>query len=185
MKVAFIIFDGMTLLDFVGVYDPVTRLKTMNFMSELTWEICAPSRKVADSTGLVLTPTQVGESLENFDMIIVPGGHGARKLVHDNAFIEWLRTGERCKYKVSVCTGALLLGAAGFLENRKATTHSSAFDELKNYCSEVIRQRIVDEGDIITAGGVTASIDLGLYLCGKLAGHEAGEEIRWQIEYEA
>ncbi len=185
MNVAFIIYDGMTTLDFVGVYDPVTRLKTMGFMPNLEWDVCARSGAVKDGTGLQVTPSQIGGSLHGYDMIIVPGGFGSRKLVDDPEFIGWLRTATPCKFKVSVCTGALLLGAAEFLKGKTATTHRSAFKDLQRFCSSVVDRRIVDEGDVITARGVTSSIDLGLYLCEKLAGREAKERIRQQMDYES
>ncbi|MEK7204070.1 MAG: DJ-1/PfpI family protein [candidate division NC10 bacterium] len=184
MNVAFIIYDGMTTLDFVGVYDPVTRLKTMGFMPNLEWDVCARSGAVKDGTGLQVTPSQIGGSLHGYDMIIVPGGFGSRKLVDDPEFIGWLRTATPCTFKVSVCTGALLLGAAEFLKGKTATTHRSAFKDLQRFCSSVVDRRIVDEGDVITARGVTSSIDLGLYLCEKLAGREAKERIRQQMDYE-
>lgn len=186
MKIAFVIYNGMTALDFIGVYDPVTRLKTMGFIQDLGWEICADSKEVSDNAGLRFTPTRVGESLEGYDMVIVPGGFifTIRKLIADVEFIEWLRIAEPCKLKASVCTGALLLGAAGFLKGKTATTHPSHFNDIKRFCSSVVNQRIVDEGDVITARGVTSSIDLGLYLCEKLAGHEVKEKIRRQMDYE-
>ena len=184
MRVAFIIYDGMTALDFVGVYDPVTRLNSMGFWPDLQWDVCARSMTIEDGAGLGLLPSKVGESLHTYDMIIVPGGYGSRKLIDDAVFIGWLRTAAACKYKVSVCTGALLLGAAGFLAGKTATTHRTAFDDLKPYCASVVDRRIVDEGDVITARGVTSSIDLGLYLCEKLAGHEVKERIRQQMDYE-
>jgi cyclohexyl-isocyanide hydratase len=184
MKVAFIIYDGMTTLDLIGVYDPVTRLKTMGFMPELEWEVCARSEIIGDGTGLHFTPTKIDEPLHGYDMVIVPGGLGSRKLVDDPGFIEWLRTATPCRFKVSVCTGALLLGAAGFLKGKTATTHRNAFHDLRQFCSSVVDQRIVDEGEVITARGVTSSIDLGLYLCEKLAGREAKERIRQQMDYE-
>ncbi len=185
MRIAFVIFDGMTALDFIGVYDPVTRLKTMGFMPELEWDICAQTREVRDGAGLLFTPTRVGESLASYDMLIVPGGFGTRELVHDDAFIQWLRTAELCPLKVSVCTGAKLLGAAGFLQGKRATTHHNAIDDLRAYCSDVVMdQRVVDEGDVITAGGVTSGIDLGLYLCEKLAGRQVMEKIARQMEYQ-
>ena len=183
MRVAFIIYDEMTALDFVGVYDPVTRLKTMGFLPDLQWEICAYSKDVGDGIGLRFIPTKVGESLQHYDIVIVPGGFGSRKRVDEPEFIEWLRTARLCKLKVSVCTGALLLGAAGFLKGKSATTHPSTFDDLRRFCSSVVARRIVDEGDVITAGGVTSSIDLGLYLCEKLASREAKEQIRQQMDY--
>ena len=184
MNVAFIIFEGMTALDFVGIFDPVTRLKTMRFMEDFRWEVCSLTKDVSDGAGLRIIPTSVGESLEAFDIVIVPGGYGTRVLARDPDFIEWLKTAERCSLKASVCTGSVLLGAAGFLEGKRATTHRSSFDELRPYCEEVIDQRIVDEGGVITARGVSSAIDLGLYLCEKLAGPEVREKIRIQMDYQ-
>jgi cyclohexyl-isocyanide hydratase len=183
MKIAFIVFEGMTALDFIGVYDPVVRLKAMGFVPDLQWDICARGEEVRDSHGLRFVPTKVGLSLRDYDMVIVPGGIGSRRLVEDSGFIEWLKTAEHSAIKASVCTGALLLGAAGFLKGKKATTHPEAFQDLQGYCSSVVDRRIVDQGEVITAGGVTSSIDLGLYLCEKLAGQQAREKIRQQMVY--
>jgi len=182
LKIAFIIYDEMTALDFIGVYDPLTRLKTMGFMPDLNWEVCATAKEVSDVTGLRFTATKVLNPLGTYDMVVVPGGFGSRKLVSNKKFIEWLRTASSCQLKVSVCTGSVLLGAAGFLQGKKATTHRTAFDELRQYAT-VVDQRIVDEGDVITARGVSSSIDLGLYICEKLAGREVKEEIRRQMDY--
>jgi cyclohexyl-isocyanide hydratase len=182
LRISFIIYNEMTTLDFIGIYDPLTRLKTMGFMPELEWEICSMTREVLDITGLRFTPTKVMEPLGNYEMIVVPGGFGSRKLVQDEKFIGWLRTARPAKYKVSVCTGSVLLGAAGFLKGKKATTHRTAFSELREFAT-VVDQRIVDEGDVITARGVSSSIDLGLYLCEKLAGREIKEKIRKQMDY--
>ncbi|HST19649.1 MAG TPA: DJ-1/PfpI family protein [Blastocatellia bacterium] len=183
MKIAFVIYDVMTTMDFIGAYDALVRLKTMKFMPDVEWEICAHTKEVVDGTGLRITPTKAGESLAGYDMVIVPGGYGSRTLARDNAFIAWLRTSEACRLKASVCTGSVLLGAAGFLKGKRATTHPSAFDELRPYCEEVVDKRVVDEGDVITARGVTSSIDLGLYLCEKFAGREARERIAKQMDY--
>jgi cyclohexyl-isocyanide hydratase len=191
MNIAFIIFQGMTALDFIGVYDPVTRLKSMGFMPNLQWEICAASNDVWDervshpqSKGLYFKPTQVNESLSNYDVIIIPGGYGTRQLMKNDQFVEWLKTAQNCPLKVSVCTGSSLLAAAGFLNGRKATTHPSAFNELREFSEvTVVDERIVDQGEIITARGVTSSIDLGLYLCERLAGYEVKEKIRKQMDY--
>lgn len=184
MRVAFIIYEGMTSLDLIGVYDPLTRLRTMGFLPDLEWDICAYSEEVSDSTGLRFAPTRTGEPLQGYDMVIVPGGFGSRKLIKDERFIAWLRSAAPCRFRVSVCTGSLLLGAAGFLRGKKATTHRSAFDELQRFCDRVVDERIVDEGDVITARGVTSSIDLGLYLCEKFGGVEARERIRQQMDYQ-
>jgi transcriptional regulator GlxA family with amidase domain len=183
VRIAFVIYDDMTALDFVGVFDPVTRLKTMGFMPSLTWDICARTAEVRDGAGLCLKATRVGDVLAGYDLLVVPGGYGSRALVRDTAFVAWLRTARDCPLKASVCTGALLLGACGFLEGKRAATHPSARQELAAFCAAVSDERIVDEGEVITAGGVTAAIDLGLYLCAKLAGTDVSEAIRRQMDY--
>ncbi len=183
MKIAFVIYDGMTALDFVGVYDPVTRLKTMSFMPDLEYDVCATIREVRDAAGLRLVADRVCVPFDEYDMVIVPGGLESRTLVDDGDFIGWLRTAAPCRYKVSVCSGALLLGAAGFLRGKRATTHHDAMPALASYGATAVDERIVDDGDVITAGGVTSAIDLGLYLVEKLAGAEAREKIRARMEY--
>jgi cyclohexyl-isocyanide hydratase len=183
MKTAFIIFDQMTALDLIGVYDPLTRLKSMNFIPEFNWEICAVKSKVSDDKGLRFMPDKVAEPLSDYDMLVVPGGFGTRSLQHDKSFVDWLRSADPVKLKTSVCTGALLLGSAGFLKGKQATTHPNAFDELKPYCAAVVNQRVVDEGGVVTARGVTSSIDLGLHLVERLAGREARAAIAKQMDY--
>lgn len=183
MKVGFIIFDKLTLLDFVGVYDAFTRLKTLDYMPDMTWELCARTREVRDDRGVVLKASHVDKPLDEFDVVVAAGGFGTRPLVNDEAFVDWIKTAAPCKLKASVCTGALLFGAAGFLEGRRATTHPNAFENLRPYCAEVMDQRIVDEGEVITSRGVTAGIDLGLYLCEKFAGADARQAIKKQMDY--
>jgi transcriptional regulator GlxA family with amidase domain len=183
LRAAFIIFDKLTALDFIGIYDPLSRLKTMRTLPDFEWRICARTREVMDDRGLRFVAECVKEPLDRYDMVVVPGGFGTRELVHDPEFIEWLRTCEPCKLKVSVCTGALLLGAAGFLKDKRATTHPNAFRELEPFCRSVLDARIVDERDVITARGVSSAIDLGLYLVEKLAGADARMQIAKQMDY--
>lgn len=183
MKTAFILFDQLTALDFVGVYDPLTRLRSMQVMPAFTWSLCAFTKEIADDKGLRFSPDVVAEPLDEYDLVVVPGGFGTRPLQHDDAFLDWLRTAEAVPLKVSVCTGALLLGAAGFLKGKRATTHPNGFDALAPYCAHVVDQRIVDEGDVVTARGVTSAIDLGLYLVERLAGEAARARIAKQMDY--
>lgn len=183
MKTAFVIFDRMTALDFIGIYDPLTRLKSMKIKPEFEWNVCAFTSEARDDLGLRILPDTVGGSLAAYDLIVVPGGMGTRALQYDKAFVQWLKTAEPVKLKASVCTGALLLGAAGFLKGRRATTHPGAYEELRPYCAAVIEERVVDEGDIVTAGGVTAGIDLGLYLVERFAGAEARTRVARQMDY--
>jgi transcriptional regulator GlxA family with amidase domain len=183
MQTAFIIFDDLTSLDFVGVYDPLTRLKSMGIMPDFEWRICSLGETVSDGKGLRFHADCVREPLGNYDLIVVPGGFGTRSLQHDAAFIEWLQTATPVPLKSSVCTGALLLGAAGFLRGKKATTHPNALAELEPYCAKVVHERVVDSGDVVTAGGVTSAIDLGLFLVQRLAGPEARARIAKQMDY--
>ena len=183
MKTAFVVFDRMTSLDFIGFYDPVTRLKSMNIMQDFEWRICAMTRNVVDDRGLRIEADTVAQALDSFDLVFVPGGFGTRALQHDPAFVDWLKTASPARLKVSVCTGALLLGAAGFLRGRRATTHPSAYAELEAYCGSVVRDRVVDEKDVVTAGGVSSAIDAGLHIVQKLAGADARARIAAQMDY--
>ena len=183
MKTAFILFDQMTALDFVGVYDPLTRLHSMRVMPEFEWALCAFTQEITDDRGLRFAPDKVAEPLDGYDLIVVPGGFGTHSLQHDDAFLDWLRTADAVPLKTSVCTGALLLGAAGFLNGKRATTHPNNFDELAPYGTHVIDARVVDEGDVVTARGVTSAIDLGLHLVERLAGEAARTRIAKQMDY--
>jgi len=183
MKTAFIIFDRMTRLDFIGVYDPLTRLKSMGLMPEFTWDICAMSEDVVNDKKLRIGPTVVGRPPSGYGLLVVPGGLGTRELRHDRAFVDWIRTSEPVKLKASVCTGSLLLGAAGFLKDKRATTHPNAFNELQQYCAQVVNDRVVDEGNVVTAGGVISGSDLGLHLVERFAGVEVRTRITTQMDY--
>ena len=186
MKAALIVFDKMTYLDFVGFYDPLTRLKSMNVMPDFEWRILSNRPQVADDrgpAGMKMVPDAVMEPLGGYDLVYVPGGMGTRPLQHEREFVDWLKTAAPAKLKVSVCTGALLLGAAGFLQGRRATTHPGALKDLEPYCARVMTDRIVDEGSVITGGGVSSSIDLGLHVVEKLAGAEARSRIAAQMCY--
>lgn len=186
MKAAFIVFDRMTYLDFIGFYDPVTRLSSMNIVQDFEWRICSNTPRVVDDrgpAGLAMVPDSVMEPLDGYDLLFVPGGQGTRALQSDSEFVEWLRSASPAKLKVSVCTGALLLGAAGFLRGKRATTHPLALKELEPYCDTVMTDRIVDEGDVITGGGVASSIDLGLHVVQQLAGPEARSRVAKQMCY--
>lgn len=183
MKIAFVIYDGITLLDFAGVFDPVTRLKSMGFIPDLQWDLCARKETIRSSEGIVLTPDRVGGSLAEYDYVIVPGGDGIKELMRDTAFLNWIGAPANTTTMAALCGGSLLLGAAGLLRGKRATTHPDLAGFLKNFAGRVVPDRIVDEGNVITAGGVTAGIDLGLYLCGKIAGDDVREKIRKQMDY--
>jgi len=183
MKVGFILFDQLTALDFIGFYDGITRLKTLGFKKELTWDLCALSNEISDDRGITFKINKVSPDLSEYDLIFVPGGMGTRALQYDTEFINWLKTAKDVPYKVSVCTGSLLLGAAGFLRNIKATTHPNGFDLLKQYTDKVEKERIVKDSNVITGGGVATSVDLGLYICELIDGPETATKIQKQMDY--
>ncbi|MBX2871504.1 MAG: DJ-1/PfpI family protein [Saprospiraceae bacterium] len=183
-RIAFIAFDKITLLDLVGVYDPIARLKSMGYIPDLEWDICAVTEQIKDNFGFTVAVDKVKPDLSQYDTIIVPGGFGTRPLKDDTDFINWIKQAKGAQYKASVCTGALLLGAAGFLEGKRATTNRSAFELLKPYCQEVQREKVMEDGGVITAGGVSSSLDLGLYLCEKWAGKEAREKIQDKMDFQ-
>lgn len=182
MDVAFVAYDGMTALDFVGAFDPVTRLSTMDYM-EMSWDVCARTPTVTAGAELRFEADAVDEPLGDYDLVFVPGGFATRELQDDEAFVSWLRGAEGADLLASVCTGSLLLGAAGFLDGLAATTHPNAYDQLADYCA-VREDRVVDAGDVVTARGVSSAIDLGLYLVERLADETTRREIAEQMDYE-
>jgi len=183
-RVAFLVFPRLTVLDFIGAYDALRRIASMGIDPEVTHRVIGTEAEVVDDSGLVLKPDSVYEDLREFDLLYVPGGVGTRALLDDARLIAYLRSWPRPKPLASVCTGALLLGRAGHLADRRATTHHHAYDLLRPYCREVVTdRRIVDEGLVVTAGGVSSSLDLGLYLVEKFWGAAARETIAKQMEY--
>lgn len=155
----------------------------MNYLPDLTGDICSFTNSVSDNFGFEIKPTQIRNSLATYDAIIIPGGFATRTLQFDNGFISWIQTGRLAKYKMAICSGSLILGAAGFLKGKRATTNYREYKILKSYCLEVLGDRIVEDQNIITAGAVSASIDLGLFLCNKWAGQNAKNEIKKRMGY--
>lgn len=182
LKIAFVLFDGVTFLDFVGFYDVIYNLNQFESSKGVTWDICGLTEEITDELGMKVIVQKIRPHLADYDMVFIPGGLGTRKLRFDETFVSWLREAQDVKYKVSVCTGSLLWGAAGVLQGKKATTHPRAYDLLTEYC-DVIQERIVRDGNVITGGGVATSIDLGLYIIEWLAGVDAMHEVKQQLDY--
>lgn len=183
MRIAFVLFDGLTFLDFVGFYDVVTRLRYFEATKDSSWDLCGLKSEITDELGTTIHVNRVQADLSPYDVLFVPGGFGTRALRYDEEFVQWLKTAKDVEYKISVCTGSLLLGAAGFLENKKATTHPFAYDLLEPYCQEVIKARIVRDGRVWTGGGVSTSIDMGLYAMEQFLGKAEADNIRGQMDY--
>ncbi len=98
MKITYIFFDKITLLDFIGIYDPISRVKSMNYLPDLTWDICSFTNKVSDNFGLEIKPDKIQNSFSDYGAIIIPGGLGTRQLQVDNKFLNWIKTSKATKY---------------------------------------------------------------------------------------
>ena len=185
-RIAFIVFPRLTFLDLVGGYDALTRIALMGIDPDVKCRIIGTEKEAVDDTALTVKADAVYEDLAAFDLLYLPGGLGTRLLVNDQRFLAYLRTWGNDRPIASVCTGSLLLGAAGYLRGKRATTHHRAYDLLRPYCAQVVTdQRIVDEGRLVTAGGVSSSLDLGLYLVERFWGPDARTKIAAQMEYRA
>lgn len=139
--------------------------------------------EIKDDWGMVIRISNVLPYLSIYGVVFIPGGMSTRHLRFNTEFIEWIQTAQQIKYKVSVCTGALILGAAGFLEGKTATTNSSAFELLKPYCGEVSHERVIRDVNTFTAGGVTAAIDLGLYMTECLVNQDFANIVQGKLDY--
>ena len=183
-RIAFFVFPGLTLLDLIGAYDSLRRVALMGIDPEVTHRFIGSDSEISDETGLRFSPDGVYDDLAAFDLLYVAGGRGTRRLMEDDRCIHYLKTWGDERPIASVCTGALLLGKAGYLRGKRATTHHNAYELLAPYCREVVRdRRIVDEENVITAGGVSSALDLGLYLVKRFWGEKARERIAQQMEY--
>jgi cyclohexyl-isocyanide hydratase len=185
-RIALLAFPRLTFLDLIGVYDALRRLAPMEIDRDVKVRIVGTEKEIVDDSGLVVRPDAVYEDLAGFDLLFCPGGYGTRTLVTDARLIDYLKSWGDRRPLASVCTGSLLLGAAGHLRGLRATTHHRALDALRPFCREVVGdRRIVDEGRVVTAGGVASSLDLGLYLVEKWWGAAARQTIAEQMEYRA
>ena len=183
-RIAFLVFPRLTMLDFIGAYDALRRVAAMSIDAEVTHRIIGTDAEIVDESGLKLTPDSVYEDLANFDLLYVAGGLGTVTLMDNRRAIDYLKTWGDERPLASVCSGALLLGRAGYLKDKRATTHHQAVELLRPLCREVVtNRRVVDEGRIVTAGGVSSALDLGLYLVEKFWGAEARAAIAKQMEY--
>ncbi len=168
------------------MYDALRRVTPMGVAPDVRVTLIGTEPEIIDDSGLVVRAQTVYDDLAGYDLLCVPGGVGTRTLMHDARVLQYLATWGETRPLASVCTGSLLLGAAGYLKGLRAATHHSAFDLLRPLCREVVTdRRIVDEGRVVTAGGVASSLDLGLYLVDKYWGATAREKIAAQMEYTA
>jgi putative intracellular protease/amidase len=175
------IYDRFTALDAVGPYEVLSRLPGADvvFVAEQAGAVRT------DTRALTLVAERALADVDACDVVVVPGGPGTREMLEPQPLHQWLRAIDATtQWTTSVCTGALLLGAAGLLDGLEATTHWSAFDTLATLGARPTERRVVPQGKVVTAAGVSAGIDMALWLAGQIAGDEVAKAIQLGIEYD-
>jgi putative intracellular protease/amidase len=180
MDIAIPLFDGITALDAIGPYEVLSRLPD----ARVRWVAIEPGPKRTDKH-LALVADEPLSAVPRPDIVMVPGGFGTRALMTPNPLLDWICTAhETSRWTTSVCTGSLLLGAAGLLHGLEATTHWAALEELRALGARPVSRRVVEQGKIVTAGGVSSGIDMALILAARIAGVEMAQAIQLGIEYD-
>lgn len=179
LQIGLLLFPKVQQLDLTGPHEVFAAIPDARV------HLVARDRQpVAASSGLVLTPDVDFAGCPPLDILCVPGGAGVNALLEDAAVLDFLRRqAAGARFVTSVCTGALVLGAAGLLRGRRATTHWNAQDLLPHYGAIPVAERVVRDGNLMTGGGVTAGIDFALTLVAELVGREAAEAIQLGLEY--
>ena len=181
MKIAIPLYDRFTALDAVGPYEVLQRLPG----AEITWLAHKPGLVGTDTGQLHLHADAAFEELPDPDIIVVPGGTGTDAVLDDERLVGWIRRAhETSEWTTSVCTGSLLLGAAGVLDGLEATSHWLDIDELERFGARPTARRVVEQGKVITAAGVSSGIDMGLVLAARIGGPELAQAIQLGIEYD-
>lgn len=172
-------FPRVQQLDLTGPYEVFASAKDTEV--HLVWKTLDP---VISATGFSLTPTMTFADCPPLDVICVPGGGGVNALLRDEDVLGFIRRqAANARFVTSVCTGSLVLGAAGLLEGKRATTHWNALDFLPRFGAVPMEQRVVQDGNLITAGGVTSGIDFGLAVIAELIGRTEAEIVQLSLEY--
>ena len=181
LRIAILIFDGLTALDAIGPYEVLSRLPE----SQLCFVGTEPGLKRTDTGALALNADLGIAELPDPDVVLIPGGEGNRPLMNDAQVLDWLRAAHQTTtWTTSVCTGALVLGAAGILEGKRATTHWAYLDRLRELGAEPVAERVVEDGKLMTGAGVSAGIDMALTLASRVAGEKVAQAIQLGIEYD-
>jgi len=175
-----LLFPNLTQLDMTGPYEVFTKFPDSEV--HLLWKTLDP---VTAAGGMQLLPSTTFADCPQLDLVCVPGGAGMNPLLNDEEVLDFLRRqAPGARYVTSVCTGSLVLGAAGLLRGRRATTHWMSLPMLAAFGCEPVAERVVVDGNVITGGGVTAGIDFALTVAGELLGAEAAERIQLGMEYD-
>ena len=181
MQIAILLFDRFTVLDAIGPYQVLSGLPG----AEAVFVAERPG-PIRDEEGSLILSAQAGlPDVPHPDVIVVPGGPGQNDQMRDGPVHEWLRNADQTSaWTTSVCTGSLILAAAGLLAGRRATSHWLALDELGRLGATPVSERVVFDGKYVTAAGVSSGIDMGLTLAGRIAGDRVAQSIQLMIEYD-
>jgi cyclohexyl-isocyanide hydratase len=179
LQIGILVFPKVQQLDLTGPYEVFASLPDAKV--HLVWK---DRSTITSATGLALAPTMTFSECPALDVLCVPGGGGVNALLQDADVLNFVRAqAARARYVTSVCTGSLVLGAAGLLQGRRATTHWLSHDFLERFGAIPVHARVVRDGNLITAGGVTAGIDFGLTVVAELVGQAQAEAIQLALEY--
>jgi cyclohexyl-isocyanide hydratase len=180
MRIGFVVFPDITQLDLTGPFEVFAQLPAAEVL--LVWKTLEP---VTAGGGLVLQPTMAFADCPQLDLVCVPGGAGMNALLTDAETLAFLRRqAAGARYVTSVCTGALVLGAAGLLRGKRAATHWMSMEFLAAFGAIPVDERVVVDGNVITGGGVTAGIDFALRVAAEIAGEDVARKIQLRIEYD-
>jgi putative intracellular protease/amidase len=181
MRIAIPLYDRFTALDAVGPYEVLQRLPG----ARVTWLAHEPGPVGTDTGQLHIVADAAFEDLPDPEIVVVPGGTGTDDFLEDERLLGWIRRAhETSEWTTSVCTGSLLLGAAGVLDGLDATSHWLDLPDLERYGASPTGRRVVEQGKVITAAGVSSGIDMGLTLAAKIGGPEVAQAIQLGIEYD-
>jgi transcriptional regulator GlxA family with amidase domain len=181
MQIAYLLYDRFTALDVIGPHDVLNSVPGNE--SIFVAENPGPVRNESDTLSLVADASL--DEVTSPDIVVVPGGFGNRALLEHEPLHEWIRSvHENTAWTTSVCTGALLLAAAGLLDGVPATTHWLARDLLAELGAKSVPDRVVHHGKIVTAAGVSSGIDMALWLVQQINGDEVAKAVQLGIEYD-
>jgi len=181
VRIAILLYDRMTALDAIGPYEVLAQVPG----HEVSFVGLERGVVRTDTRALGLSVDRSLDEVTASDLVIVPGGPGDRAMRETPRVLDWLRRiHETTTWTASVCTGALILGASGVLRGKRATTHWAFRDELRGYGATPSAERVVFDGKLVTAAGVSAGIDMALALLGRIAGDDAARTIQLAIEYD-
>jgi cyclohexyl-isocyanide hydratase len=179
LEIGILVFPTVQQLDLTGPYEVFASMPETKV--HLIWKDLAP---ITSATGLTLVPTKTFRDCPALDVLCVPGGAGINPLLKDDEVLDFLRSmAARARYVTSVCTGSLVLGAAGLLKGKRATTHWASHQFLERFGAVPTQGRVVRDGNLFTAGGVTAGIDFGLTVAAELLGEQTAQAIQLALEY--